>query len=214
MAATSSQSIDPQLRQNIEDQLERLLSQLEDIEGLKEELSAEEYEKEKRARPHTLPSALLRRAQSCTARGCTSQDTKAQLSEFQESLKQMTAGNITLESEFDAARQAISAAISEAFRTPEVIRMFARKEPAQLRRRLTEIDRDVKLGKLDFAAVSSQAAEILIALKKLGEKIEPKEEAFLTQHMTASMADFEAIKDGGGTVGGTVAEAALKGVIK
>ena len=52
--------------------------------------------------------------------------------------------------------------------------------------------------------------EILPALKKLGEKIEPKEEAFLAQHMTASMADFEAVKDGGGTVG----EAALKGVTK
>ena len=122
----------------------------------------------------------------------------------------MTAGNMTLQSEFDAARQAISAAISEAFHTPEVIRMFARKQPAQLRRRLTEIDRDVKLGKPDFAAVSTQAAEILIALKKLGETIEPKEEAFLAQHMTASMADFEAVKDGGGTVG----EAALKGVTK
>lgn len=208
MAAASSQSIDPQLRQNIEDQLERLLSQLEDIEGLKDELSAEEYEKEKQVR-HAAACPLAPCSHSRTARGWASQDTKAQLSEFQESLKQMTAGNMTLQSEFDAARQAISAAISEAFHTPEVIRMFARKQPAQLRRRLTEIDRDVKLGKLDFAAVSTQAAEILIALKKLGEKIEPKEEAFLAQHMTASMADFEAVKDGG-----TVGEAALKGVTK
>tara|TARA_B110001452_G_scaffold17893_2_gene14563 strand:+ start:2216 stop:2479 length:264 start_codon:yes stop_codon:yes gene_type:complete len=60
MAAASSQSIDPQLRQNIEDQLERLLSQLEDIEGLKEELSAEEYEKEKQVRPRRrLPSRAV-----------------------------------------------------------------------------------------------------------------------------------------------------------
>ena len=50
MAAAAAPSVDPQLRQNIEDQLERLLSQLEDIEGLKEELSAEEYETMKQVR--------------------------------------------------------------------------------------------------------------------------------------------------------------------
>ena len=38
-----------------------------------------------------------------------------------------------------------------------------------------------------------QAAEILIALKKLGERLEPSEEAFLAQNKTASMADFEAV---------------------
>ena len=42
-------SIDPQLRKNIEDQLERLLAQLEDIDGLKDELDAEEYDTMKQA---------------------------------------------------------------------------------------------------------------------------------------------------------------------
>ena len=35
--------------------------------------------------------------------------------------------------------QAIRAAISEAFKTPEVIRMFAKKQPGQLRQRLAEV---------------------------------------------------------------------------
>ena len=35
--------------------------------------------------------------------------------------------------------QAIQAAISEAFRTPEVIRMFAKKQPGQLRERLAQV---------------------------------------------------------------------------
>ena len=35
--------------------------------------------------------------------------------------------------------QAIQAAISEAFKTPEVIRLFAKKQPGQLRQRLTEV---------------------------------------------------------------------------
>jgi hypothetical protein len=35
--------------------------------------------------------------------------------------------------------KAIQAAISEAFKTPEVIRMFAKKQPGQLRDRLAEV---------------------------------------------------------------------------
>ena len=78
--------------------------------------------------------------------------------------------------------------------------MFAKKEPAALRRRLAEIDRDVKLGKLDFGTVSSQAAEILVALKRLGEPLAPKEEAFLQQNKSASLAEFEAVAEDSGDV--------------
>jgi len=35
--------------------------------------------------------------------------------------------------------QATQAAISEAFKTPEVIRMFAKKQPGQLRQRLNDV---------------------------------------------------------------------------
>ena len=121
----------------------------------------------------------------------------------------MTAGNMTLQSAFETTRQAVRAAISQAFKTPEVIRLFAKKEPAELRKRLATIDCEVKLGKMPFASVSAQAAEILIALKKLGEPLDSKEEAFLAQNRTASMADFEAVGDGG-----DVGEAALRGVTR
>ena len=36
-------------------------------------------------------------------------------------------------------QQAIQAAISETFKTPEVIRLFAKKQPGQLRQRLAEV---------------------------------------------------------------------------
>ena len=98
---------------------------------------------------------------------------------------------------------AVRAAISESFKTPEVIRMFAKKEPAALRRRLAEIDRDVKLGKHAKEAVAEEASarhvaqprhrggreksdacarqvtEILTALSKLGEQLSTGEESFL-----------------------------------
>ena len=191
-------SVDAALRKNVEDQLERLIAQLEDIEGLRAELSVEEYESSKK-------------------------DTVAQLEEFQQSLQSLSAGNLTLQSELDATRMAVRAAISQAFKTPEVcasrhwsapsslhpsptwlnhiaalrqvIRLFASKQPAALRRRLAELDRDVRLGKLSVEECSAQASEILVALKKLGETLQPKEEAFLQQHKTETLSAFEEVHD-------------------
>jgi hypothetical protein len=191
--------MDSALRQNVESQLERLLSQLEDLEELRADLTEDEYEE-------------------------TKQETLSQLAEFEASLAKMSSGSMTLQSELDATRLAVTAAISQvtamgferdlahaclcvthdlplesrycqAFKTPEVIRLFASKQPAALRRRLAEMDRDVKLGKLDRDTVESMTSEILVALKKLGEPLAPKEEAFLAQHKSASLSEFEAVDD-------------------
>ena len=185
-AAPSTGAVDPQLKRNIEDQLERLLTQLDDIEGLQDELSAEEYASMKQVLCHTrhprhspppkpapthpptrlsaypltrlsaYPPTSLPAYPPTRLPAYPSQDTLTQLTEFQESLKQMTAGNMSLQSAFEATRQAVRAAISQAFKTPEVIRLFAKKEPVELRKRLANIDRDVKLGKIEFATVSAQ----------------------------------------------------------
>ncbi|PKU31770.1 protein lzic [Limosa lapponica baueri] len=64
--------------------------------------------------------------------------------------------------------EAIQAAISQAFKTPEVIRMFAKKQPRQLRTRLAEMDRDLIVGKLGRDLYTQQKVEILTALRKLG----------------------------------------------
>lgn len=68
-------------------------------------------------------------------------------------------------------RQAIQAAISEAFHTPEVIRLFAKKQPGQLRERLVALQRDHKLGRIAEATATQQTVEILMALRKLGDKV-------------------------------------------
>ena len=88
-------------------------------------------------------------------------------------------------------KQAIQAAVSNAFKTPEVIRLFAKKEPGQLRERLAgssatmavhcarlslltptlEMDRDVKIGKISEEQRVEQKVEILTALRKLGDQV-------------------------------------------
>ena len=57
----------------------------------------------------------------------------------------MKGGNMTLVNELNQMQLAIQAAISEAFKTPEVIRMFAKKQPGQLRQRLAEVRRQQRL---------------------------------------------------------------------
>lgn len=96
--------MDAALRKNLEDQRDRLLTQLNDIEELKADLTPEEYQEQK-------------------------DDTVAQLKEFEAMLVKQIAGDstLTLQSQLDATRMAVRAAISQAFKTPEVRQPPARR---------------------------------------------------------------------------------------
>jgi len=145
------------LKANINDQLSRLMLQLEDVEELKEEFdSKDEYEETKR-------------------------ETIEQLKEFQAFLAKSISGDLTLMDEFGSAQLAIQAAISEAFKTPEVLRMFANKEDDGLRRRLESLKRDYKLKTISSDLFNRESVEILVALKKMG-KLTSEEQSFLDKH--------------------------------
>lgn len=94
------------LKTNVEDQLNRLMTQLSDLEAMKGDLEPAEYEQTKR-------------------------DTVEQLAEFEASLKKMMAGNMTLVTELGAYQLALQAAVRGAFKSPEVVKMFAKKQPGQ-----------------------------------------------------------------------------------
>jgi len=100
---------------------------------------------------------------------------------------------MTLVDEFGGMQLAIQAAVSEAFKTPEVIKMFAKKDHNSLRQHLINLQTGVKLGKVTKEAYTSQAVEILTALKKLGEKLTDDEEAFLQENKSKTMAEFESV---------------------
>lgn len=138
------------LRKNLEEQLDRLVQQLEDLEDCRVTLDETDYQEAK-------------------------EDTMEQLREFNESLQRMISGDMTLVNELGAMQLATQAAISAAFQTPAVIRLFGKREPTGLKERLSQIDRDVKLGKLNKEAADRQRGEILSALRQLGEKLEPSE---------------------------------------
>ncbi|XP_052715582.1 protein LZIC-like [Crassostrea angulata] len=166
--STRGQEETEKLKSNLEEQLDRLVQQLADLEEAKDDLDADEYEE-------------------------TKQETMDQLTEFKESLDNMVGGNLSLVDQLSGMQLAIQAAISKAFKTPEVIRMFAKKQPGQLRQRLAEIRRDEKVGKLSGDIATQQSVEILTALKKLGESLTPEEESYLQSNSSASLKQFEQV---------------------
>ncbi len=79
--------------------------------------------------------------------------------------------------------------VSDAFRTPEVIRMFALQQPDQLRLRHAQLQRDVKLGKLSREQYQRQAVEILVALKRLNTALTTEETTFLESMSSAAQLE-------------------------
>lgn len=61
--------------------------------------------------------------------------------------------------------------------------MFGKRETSQLRNRLTEIEYDMKLGKITKEVYDLQRAEVLNALRQLGEKLELQELQLLEKLM-------------------------------
>ncbi|KXJ22578.1 protein LZIC [Exaiptasia diaphana] len=164
------QSETHKLKQNLEEQLDRLVAQLSDLEECREDLDEDEYEE-------------------------TKKETLEQLKEFKVSLDKMLAGDMTLVDDLNSMQLAIQAAISQAFKTPEVIRMFAKKQPGQLRQRLAEMQRDLKTGHMSEDVYTQQAVEILTALKKLGEQLKPQEVSFLAANSNAALSSFEKVSE-------------------
>ncbi|KAL3283565.1 hypothetical protein HHI36_006704 [Cryptolaemus montrouzieri] len=145
------------LKRNLEIQLDRLVEQLEDLESYKDDMEEEEYNE-------------------------TKKETKEQLQEFNESLEKLMKGNISLVSKLAAVRLTTQLAISNAFKTPEIIRMFAKQEPKLLREKLKQLEDDVQLNKILKENSERQKAEILTALRHLGEQLSREDLQFLEKH--------------------------------
>eukprot|EP00695_Tsukubamonas_globosa_P004002 TRINITY_DN968_c0_g1_i1.p1 TRINITY_DN968_c0_g1~~TRINITY_DN968_c0_g1_i1.p1 ORF type:complete len:189 (+),score=76.46 TRINITY_DN968_c0_g1_i1:58-624(+) len=159
------------LKKQLEEQLNRLLKQLEDCEELKDMMEPDEYE-------------------------TTKKETLEQMQDFSRTLQKMMSGDVSLVSELGSVRLAMQAAVSQAFKTPEVIKLFARKQPAQLRQRLATLQRDAKLKGIPQDVIAQQAVEILVALKKLGEELTPAEAQYLSENASKALADFETVSEG------------------
>lgn len=139
------------LCKNLKAQLNRLEQQLEDIEESRDSLDDDAY------------------AEAVEV-------TKEELQEFRESLQRTVSRlSASLVDEFNALDLAAQAAINGASKMPAVKRIFGKREASQLRDGLSQIDCDVKLGKISKEQGDQQYGEALKALRQLGEELEPQE---------------------------------------
>ncbi|XP_025194014.1 protein LZIC-like [Melanaphis sacchari] len=144
------------LRENLEAQLDRLVQELSDIDECRSDMTDDEYNESK-------------------------EDIVEQLKEFNDRLNKITAGNMTLHDNFSIMRLATSAAITEAFQTPSIIKMFAKNEPNALKDKRNQIERNIKLGKLSLEVGNRQKLEVLTALRHLGCELTDNDKVFIRE---------------------------------
>lgn len=165
-----------QLKKNIKSQLNRLLMQMDDLETFKDEFdSKEEWEEEKR-------------------------ETEIQLKEFEEFLNRTLSGDMTLVDELSSVQIAIQATVANAFKTPDIIRLFANKEPDRLRTKLKQLQRDAKVKKIEKKQYLQQQYEILLALQKLGDKLNSEEQSFIKQYQSRGLSSAQQISSMDATI--------------
>ena len=121
---------------------------VQDLDELRQEIDDDEYDE--------IKSGTKEQLQVCFAQFAAIQlqgsPQFACSQEIETQLNKLMAGDVSLVTEFGAMRLALQAAIADAFQTPEVIRLFAKKEPDALRTRLAAIQQDHKLTRLPFDA--------------------------------------------------------------
>lgn len=154
------------LKEMVEGQLHRLLCQLKDLDECKDDLTEDEIRE-------------------------TRSETMEELKEFQENLDRMIKGDMTLMDELGALRLATIAAINEAFKTPDIIRMFSSRQTDELRMQLTKLQEAYHLNHIRRDQYEERATEILTALKSLNEPLSDEEAAFLSQQMTHRFSGFQ-----------------------
>ncbi|VDN88784.1 unnamed protein product, partial [Brugia pahangi] len=91
-------------------------------------------------------------------------ETIEQLKELERTLDRMKCGDFSLTDELTATKMAIQNAISEAFKTPEIVAIFAKKEPALLRQKLMQVEAEHRLRKISDEIYEAKKLEILHAL--------------------------------------------------
>ena len=179
--ATRGTKESEQLRKNVEDQLNRLLQQLQDLEEMKDDMEESEYTSSK-------------------------EDTLQQMKEFEQTLDRLISGDVTLVSQLDSMRNAVKAYVTGACRDPNITKMFANKSTAGLRSKLSSLEQDLKLGRITDDAFNSLAVEIVASLEKLGEGLSPQEVSILEK----SRRNLEGFTLAEGEIGMHVLEAAGK----
>lgn len=139
------------LKKNVDSQLQRLLSQLTDLDEAKADLTPEEYEEMKA-------------------------DTLAQIEEFEGFLARQAKGQVELETISEAKRQ-IEDAKSKICGVKDLRQKFVGVEADRIREQVAQLKIDLTNGKLTKVVFSQQMLALLFQLEKTGTKLTAEEVA-------------------------------------
>lgn len=162
--------------------MHRLLTQLRDLDDMREDLSPEEYTSSKA-------------------------DTLQQMEDFQKTLEKLVAGDVTLVSQFGAMQLAVREAILGGSDRGGIQRLFANKSTSGLRSKLASLEQDLKLNRIQADAFASLATDIIVSLERLGEALSQGEQELLEKGKRNMQGYEEAFDD---AVGGHIVDAARK----
>ncbi|CRK87029.1 CLUMA_CG000816, isoform A [Clunio marinus] len=140
-----------QLIKNLENQLKRLISELEDLEETKHEIDVQEY---------------------MELKGEFLDQTKV----ISEALESMSKGDVSLNSKYSLMKQDLRKAIATSFNTLEIIKIFGFKLESELEKQLNCLKEDYKLRRIGQQEMETKRLEILNKIKIQNEKLLSKED--------------------------------------
>ncbi|CAL2033296.1 unnamed protein product [Caenorhabditis brenneri] len=150
--------VDEALIRNAQKTIDRLIRQLAEIETEKDSLDAVEYKE-------------------------LHEDTVRQLEEYGKIVERLQGGDVSLIDNLTATKIAIRAAISKAFKTPEVMALFAGKHTGLLREKLMMTESNYRSQKISKQEYLERKFEILMALQRLEEKLTDDESKYLRDRL-------------------------------
>lgn len=171
------------LKTNCDAQLSRLLTQLSDLEGMRGDMDADEFE---------------------AARA----DTVQQMEEFQKTLDKLVAGDVSLVSALGSMRLAVRQAILGGSDRGAIQELFSSKSTSGLRGKLASLEEDLRLQRISAEAHASLSVDILRSLDKLGETLSARERELLAR--SKGLEGYEVAGDEASDVGSSVVEAARR----
>ncbi|EGT56347.1 hypothetical protein CAEBREN_05965 [Caenorhabditis brenneri] len=150
--------VDETLIRNAQKTIDRLIRQLAEIETEKDSLDVVEYKE-------------------------LHEDTVRQLEEYGKIVERLQGGDVSLIDNLTATKIAIRAAISKAFKTPEVMALFAGKHTGLLREKLMMTESNYRSQKISKQEYLERKFEILMALQRLEEKLTEDESKYLRDRL-------------------------------
>lgn len=134
-------SVDNKLLKNIIDEINRLNSQLEDLETYKDDFTPEEIEEQKK-------------------------ETLKQLIETNKILEKMKSGNSTTVTAEEEARMKLQEILRENYNVKELVNFYLVNEVGFLREKLKSLTRQLSLKKISIEEYNSSVIQILEIINK------------------------------------------------